>query len=1131
MSDPAASDIQLNEQLGSLQHLLQRTRRALEMLYKLGLAFRGADSYQAIFEFTYRELCSIFTLDSCYIALCDLERADYFSHALMVDEGTFEYAAPVQHGVLTAMLVQQRMPVMFGDLLLEREQLPSIPLRFGNEHKLSRSWLGVPFLNGDEVVGVISVQSYTPYLYTDDDRDLLLHIANVVAVALANVRLVRQQAELSQALSTQVGARTRELAGLSAIAGELALRLPLPRLLNQALNLGLELLNFDAGNVRLLDEQRHVLVLLAHQGFPESYAQSTAVSNLETSPIRHVISENRPLLISSRMHTLPGRAMLPHFEAVASVPLRIGDRVLGTLSLFNHDPREFSDQEIKLAQAIADQIALAVEHARLLEERERQIAELRTLSNVSLATANASDLPTLLRRVHAALADFLRLDAFSMLVYDPEREQVIDGLSIDEGQEYSHWARQPLPAGSLSARILHSCRPLLFKNLPAEMPEHPDLVNHLVGSGRPAISWLGVPIFQRDDQPIGLIAVQSYAAHTFSERDLGLLTNVARQVALHIQNVRLLTQRAHQIRYLDAIGRIGQLVAASYDLEEMFDGVYHTLTETVQAGVFYLLICEPGSRRITNSIFIEEGVQTTAYLPGSRPQAGSLTAWILNQRRSLLIEDMDAEREQLARQGTAPVPFSGDYKIRSWVGVPLLARGSEPIGVISLQDNQPHLYDGDTVELLRQVASHVSLGVQKIRLLQAEQEARRTADTLREMARVLSSSFDPAEVLQLILEELHKIIAYNTASIMLLESQQLRIAASRGWSAQEDPHGAVFAVDYSAAGRVLRDQRPILTRDTHENPDWVDWPQNERIHSWIGVPLITRGQPLGVLNIDAYQNDYFSERDMAVAETFARHAAIALENARLYQESVTRIEQEMAIARRIQSNLFPSALPHIAGLQMAARCVPARETGGDFFDVVCLPDDRLGLLVGDVSGKSLPAAMLMAVARSVTRSEALHHQEPAAVMRSTNHWIALDVPPNTFVALNYALLDLRHAGLALSSAGQLAPLRRQADGQLEYLEPPPPALPLGMIDNLDYAAERYPLHIGDTLVFYTDGIVEARDAQRRLFGFERLETLLRHHGDLPPEQLIDHIFDAVGTFAADTPQQDDMTVLVVRWTG
>lgn len=1130
MSDPIASDIQLNEQIGHLQQLLQRTRRALEILYKLGLAFRGAESYEAIFEFTYNELCSIFKLDSCYVALCDPERPDYFSHALMVDEGHFEYATHVQHGVLTAMLVQQRAAVLFGDLLIEREQLPAVPLRFGNEQKLSRSWLGVPFLNGDEVVGVISVQSYTPYLYSNDDRDLLLHIANVVAVALANVRLVRQQAELSEALSAQVAARTRELAGLSAIAGELALRLPLPRLLNQALSLGMELLGFDAGNVRLLDEQRNVLVLLAHRGFPDSYAQATAVSNLATSPIRSVVFENRPLLITRQMHTLPGRALLPHFEAVASVPLRIGDRVLGTLSLFNRTAREFSEQEISLAQAIADQIAMAVEHARLLEERERQIAELRTLGNVSLAAAQALDLPTLLRRVYAALAEFLRLDAFSMLVYDAEHELIIDGLSIDEGQEYSHWARQPLPAGSLSARIINSRQPLLFKNLPEEMADHPELVSHLIGSGRPAISWLGVPIFQRDDQPIGLIAVQSYEENVFSERDLVLLTNVARQVALHIQNVRLLTQRAHQILDLDAIGRAGRLVAASYDLEEMLDGVYRILTETVRAGVFYLLICEPGSRQITNAIFIEEGVKATAYLPGSRPQAGSLTEWILTQRRPLLIDDMDSAREQLARQGAAPVPFSGDYKIRSWVGVPLLAQGSEPIGVISLQDNQAHLYDADTVELLRQVASHVSLGVQKIRLLEAEQEARRTADTLREVARVLSSSFDPAEVLQLILQELHKVIAYDTASIMLLDGQQLRIAASRGWPAREDPRGAVFAVQQSAAGRVLQEQRPILTQNTQDNPDWLTQPPGERIHSWIGVPLIARGQSLGVLNIDAYQRDYFSARDMSVAETFARHAAVALENARLYQESVTRVEQEMAIARQIQSNLFPSALPQIAGLQMAARCLPARETGGDFFDVVCLPGNRVGILVGDVSGKSLPAAMLMAVARSVTRSEALHHQEPSAVMRSTNHWIALDVPPSTFVALNYALLDLRRAGLALSSAGQLAPLRRQADGQLEYLEVPPPALPLGLIDNLDYAAERYPLQVGDTIVFYTDGIVEARDAERRLFGFERLEALIRRHGDLPPAQLIDHILSAVGTFVDGAPQQDDMTLLVVRRT-
>src|SRR5690606_1753247 len=140
--------------------------------------------------------------------------------------------------------------------------------------------------------------------------------------------------------------------------------------------------------------------------------------------------------------------------------------------------------------------------------------------------------------------------------------------------------------------------------------------------------------------------------------------------------------------------------------------------------------------------------------------------------------------------------------------------------------------------------------------------------------------------------------------------------------------------------------------------------------SWIGVPLISKGNVLGVLNINALRPNRFSLKQAEIALAFANQAATALEHARLYQESVTRVEQELEIARLIQSNLFPRTLPSAPGLSLAALCYPARETGGDFYDVIELRPGQLALMVGDASGKSIPGAMLMAVARSIARSEA-----------------------------------------------------------------------------------------------------------------------------------------------------------------
>ncbi|NCC31015.1 MAG: GAF domain-containing protein, partial [Chloroflexia bacterium] len=299
------------------------------------------------------------------------------------------------------------------------------------------------------------------------------------------------------------------------------------------------------------------------------------------------------------------------------------------------------------------------------------------------------------------------------------------------------------------------------------------------------------------------------------------------------------------------------------------------------------------------------------------------------------------------------------------------------------------------------------------------------------------------------------------------------------------------------------------------------------------VPLVARGRVLGVLNIDSRSLDLqtrapriFTEREIEVARAFANHAALAIENARLYQESITRVEQELEIARKIQLNLFPRELPRVQQVELAARCLPARETGGDFYDVVDL-GTRLGIIIGDVSGKSLPAAMLMAVARSTVRSEARNHATPWVVLTETNRWLVDDVPRSSFVAVSYAVIDPAQQRMFLASAGQLTPLRYRRDGTTDFL-PSPQSLPLGFSRDTKFSQVEIALVPGDTLLFYTDGIVEAHDHERNLFGFERLQALLARSGHLDPEALIERILQEVEAFSAGVPTHDDMTLLVVR---
>lgn len=1307
--------VELERQRDLLRRQQEQDQRVLSALYNISLACRERPTLRAIFGTIYQELGTVFSFDAFYIAFCD-ERPEFFKAALLIDEGQETFVEDVEYGFLTGNVVRSGEPLLYRDLVYERDpDAPRVP--FGQADKRSRSWLGVPLLIGQDAVGVISIQSYQVGIYTGAHRDLLQRMANVIAVALENVGLIEKQGRLSQALAAQVEERTAEIAALSAIAAALVMRRPLREMLDGALGVALSIFGLDAGNVRLLDAAGEHLVLYAHRGFPPEYALATERSPLATSPIRDVVIENRARVVPNGWRPPahpPG--VFPDFNSALIVPLAVGSTVIGSLSLFGFVPRDFDARQVSLAQAVANQIAVVVENDRLFEERERQIAELRALGSVSEAASTAHTLRDLLREVHDALQEFLPIDTFSMVIYDPERGVVSEGLSIDQGEPYTYWSSQPPPPRSLTAHILRHRRALCFRNLPEEISELPEIELLNIGAQRTSLSWLGVPLLDRDGRVIGVITVQSYRPGLFGPRDEEFMRSVAAQVALHVQNVRLLTQRERQIRELEAIGQIGKLVTAAYDLERMLEAVQRVLVDLTDASVFYLLICEPGSRVVTHATFVEQGERVPLDFIGQTIPVGTMSEWILSNREPLLFQDVVAQRADLARRGISPRPAGPEVEVRSWAGVPLVARDDELIGVLSIQDYRPYRYDSNTVEFLDQVASHVSLGVQKVRLFEererqaaenanlartarahaeaaerqahrmelvqrissvlsarldqrelleiasrelvqlfwadhtgtvlltsdtegyvaaeypdtgivgmtldladnpvvkrvsetrrpvviidfdndplaaqsrdlwrslgitslvivplisrdrvfgtisldsyheplifsddelelmmtvatslaaavenaqlfaAEQEQRRTADTLREVARVLSSSFDPDRVLRMVLGELQKLIAYDTASIMLLEGDHLRMVASRGRSSDDEPRGITLPLEGSAAGEVVRRRAPLLRMIGRDDGPWMRIPTSENIHAWLGVPLIARGNVLGVLNIDARSVISFSERDIEVGRTFANHAALAIENAQLYQESVARVEQELEIARRIQSNLFPRELPAVNGLTVAARCIPARETGGDFYDVIDL-GMRLGVLVGDVSGKSLPAAMLMAVARSTARSETRNHETPWVVLTETNRWLVDDVPRNSFVALSYALVDPALRRMTLANGGQLTPLLRRADGTTSFVEMPEAALPLGLSLEVAYAQVDLELAPGDTLVFYTDGIVEAHDQARSLFGFERLQRLVERWGHLPPEELIERLIGEVHAFAEGMPPHDDMTLVVVR---
>jgi serine phosphatase RsbU (regulator of sigma subunit) len=309
--------------------------------------------------------------------------------------------------------------------------------------------------------------------------------------------------------------------------------------------------------------------------------------------------------------------------------------------------------------------------------------------------------------------------------------------------------------------------------------------------------------------------------------------------------------------------------------------------------------------------------------------------------------------------------------------------------------------------------------------------------------------------------------------------------------------------------------------------------------------LASQGELLGLVTLGPRSDGLaYSRDDREALATLAAQLAPALRVAQLalarqaQAQAQARIDQELGAARRIQESLLPKSLPTLDGWSVATCYRPAREVGGDFYDFLPLTDGRLGLILGDVSDKGMPAALVMATTMSMLR--AVVRQQlltPGQVLAQVNDLLAADLPPGMFVTCFYAILDPATGELEYANAGQDLPYIRHADGVVSELDAR--GMPLGLLPAMEYDGHTTTLAPGDTLLFYSDGLVEAHNPQREMFGFPRLMALLTGldgsatkaaDADGPAADVtIPALLDDLATFTgADWEQEDDLTLVTLR---
>jgi serine phosphatase RsbU (regulator of sigma subunit) len=405
---------------------------------------------------------------------------------------------------------------------------------------------------------------------------------------------------------------------------------------------------------------------------------------------------------------------------------------------------------------------------------------------------------------------------------------------------------------------------------------------------------------------------------------------------------------------------------------------------------------------------------------------------------------------------------------------------------------------------------------------------------LLEITSKLAQIFQPDQLLPQVVESLFQWFKQADRGFIILRNEETGVLEVAVVKARPPHDGSNPRFSRGIVTQCLETGNALLSKDASIDPQFgpSESISSSRIRSVMCVPLMARdtNQAFGVIQLDTQDHPKrFTADDLKLLGAVASQAAVALENARLYRETRLReqTEHDMALARQVQLSILPEQLPVLAGYEFFAHYASALEVGGDYYDFIPLPDRRLAIIIGDVAGKGMPAALLMAKLASDARSCLLAEPDPAAAVARLNN-LALRAAHVTtrFVTLVAAVLDPEAGTVTLVNAGHLTPLWcRPATQSLEEAMPRDLAgLPVGIQQDAKYPSSKVELRPGDSLLLFTDGVTEAEDRRNIQFKITRVHEALRG-GLCKPQALGERLVTAVKQYSLGCQQRDDITVV------
>ena len=559
---------------------------------------------------------------------------------------------------------------------------------------------------------------------------------------------------------------------------------------------------------------------------------------------------------------------------------------------------------------------------------------------------------------------------------------------------------------------------------------------------------------------------------------------------------------------------VADVVNATLDLDTLLRKVSELIRRVIDYEIFAILLVNEKTQEMRMRFQVGHPPE---FAEKTRVKVGEgVTGLAAAKREAVLVNDVRL----------MPNFIEGAKGVRSELAIPLIIK-NRVIGVIDIEASVPNYFTEEHRDLLALIGSRIAIGIENARLYTRVSRQAKTLILLNEISRELTSILDLDQLLKRIGDMLTRVIDYHMFSILLVDDGGKKLQHRFSLRFNESVHlKHDIPIGHGLVGAAAELGQPVLAPDVSKDPRYIS--VNPETRSELCVPLIYKEKVIGVLDLEHTRRGYFTDDHMRTLVTLAAQVAIAIENARLYEQITRqekRLEQDLQLARELQYRLLPHTTPTLGTAEVAAKFTPARQIGGDLYDFLSYAGNQMAIAIGDVSGKGAPAAIYAALVSGILRSHAAEEPGAAQMLEAINLSLAERPIEAQYVSIIFAVWDDSQKVLQIANSGLPRPIYCR-QGKVERIEAT--GLPLGLFPSAEYDEFTFRPAPGDVFVFFSDGILDARNIHGNTFGRERVEDIIARYCYKSAAEIVSLIFHAVNDFVGDTEQFDDQSVVALK---